>query len=247
MGIVGGNAYITTMGRVFICALVLLATALSCRPLGVDTVALARVEELRSIEALLPLAPDSIVQLYRHFTPEIFYAEFIPRIEATRALIDSLNGGLEPNWRIDTLSIDHTLENFGTAARSRQTLYLSSSYFFCFRDQAVIRAAIMHEFGHIHYERLDSTQKTMARWLWTGIRVRALTYLFRDGEYSGNARFGGHPEDSPEELFASAFNLFTNRPDELEARFRFVDSTHLPLLRKLGRLVTGTLPRGESG
>jgi hypothetical protein len=233
------------MGRVSICALTLLTLGSGCHPPGVDKVTLARVEELRSIESLLPLAPDSIVQLYRIFTPEVFYAEFMPRIEATRVFIDSLNGGLEANWRIDTLSVDHTLENFGTAARSGQTLYLSSSYFFCFRDQSVIRAAVMHEFGHIHYEMLDSTRKTMARVLWTDIRLGALTYLFRDGEYSGNARFGGHPEDSPEELFASAFNLFTNRPDELEARFRFVDRAHLPLLRELGRLVRESLSPGR--
>jgi hypothetical protein len=229
------------------CTLVLLTAALSCHPPAVDNVTLASVEELRSIEALLPLAPDSIVQLYRYFTPERFYAEFTPRIELTRTLIDSLNGGLEPHWRIDTLSIDHTIENFGTAARSGQTLYLSSSYYFCFRDQSVIRAAVLHEFGHIHYEMLDSTQRTMAQALWTGVRLGALTYLFRDGEYSGNARFGGHPEDSPEELFASAFNLFTNRPDELEARFRFVDPAHLPLLRELGRLVSESLSRSKGG
>jgi hypothetical protein len=182
---------------------------------------------------LLPLAPDSILQLYRRYEPRTFYAEFTPRIESVRMLIDSLNQELDSLSRIDTLAIDHTLENFGTAARTGKTLYLSSSYFFTFRDPAVLRSAIMHEFGHIRYEHLSEGGKAEITALWNALRSSALLYVFRDGEYSGNARFGGHPEESPEELFASAFNLFWNRPEELQARFRYVDERYHPVLREL--------------
>ncbi len=202
-----------------------------------DRVTVAQIEELRSMEALLPLAPDSILQLYRRYEPRTFYAEFTPRIETVRALIDSLNGDLDLLSRIDTLAIDHTLENFGTAARTGKTLYLSSSYFFTFRDPAVLRAAVMHEFGHIRYENQTEARKAEVASIWNALRASALLYIFRDGEYSGNARFGGHPEESPEELYASAFNLFWNRREELEARFRYVDDRYLPLFRDLQRCV----------
>jgi hypothetical protein len=212
---------------------------------GRDGVTLTRVEELRSIEALLPLAPDSIVRLYQHYTPELFYQEFTPRIEETRWLIDSMNRGIEPERRIDTLSIDHTFDNFGAAARTGRTLFLSSSYYFGYRDSSVVRAVVMHEFGHIHFERLGAGVRTRIANIWSALNARALLYLFRDGEYSGNARFGGHPEDSPEELFASAFNLFTNRREELEARFRFVEPTHLPLLSELETIVAASTRAGR--
>jgi hypothetical protein len=74
--------------------------------------------------------------------------------------------------------------------------------------------------------------------LWLQVQESALFYLFRDGEYSGNARFGGHPEESPAELFASAFNLARNRPEEIAARLRFVDRRLHPLVRSVLRFVT---------
>jgi hypothetical protein len=204
-----------------------------------EPVMLSQIEELRSSEALLPLAPDSIFRQYRRYDPRTFYAEFTPRIEAVRKLMDSMNLGLDALTTLDTLAIDHTLENFGTAAKTHRTLYLSSSYFFSFDDPSVVRSAVTHEYGHIHYERLGAARQVRIRELWTTLRASALLYIFRDGEYSGNARFGGHPEDSPEELFASAFNLFRNRPEEVESRLRYVDPRHLPLVRELQRMVDG--------
>lgn len=71
------------------------------------------------------------------------------------------------------------------------------------------------------------------------MRGAALFYLFRDGEYSGNARFGGHPDESPEELFASAFNLFSLREEEMAARLRYVDARHHLLVNRVRELVLG--------
>lgn len=206
---------------------------------------LAQIEELRSLEALLPIAPDSIIALYRRYEPQSFYREFGPRVDAVRHLIDSLNAFLPEGMTIDTLAIDHTVENFGTAARTGRTIYLSSSFFFSFADPSVERSTIMHEFGHAHYELLAPEPRARMEQLWTSFQSSALLYLFRDGEYSGNARFGGHPEESPEELFASAFNLFLNRKEEIEARLVFVESRHLPAVRALERLVadSGRSPR----
>lgn len=199
-------------------------------------VTVSLVEELRSIEALLPIAPDSIVELYRKFDTRSFYTTFGDHIQAARLLIDSLNTSLPPEFQIDTLSIDHTFENFGTAARIGKSIYLSSSYFFSFDDPAVLRSVITHEFGHIYFDRMTSAQRADLNDIWQQLQGSALFYLFRDGEYSGNARFGGHPDESPTELFASAFNLFSNKEDELFARFRYIEPKHTELVLRLQRL-----------
>jgi hypothetical protein len=200
-------------------------------------VTVAQIEELRNIEDLLPTAPDSIIERYRRYDRETFYRTFTPRIQAVSALIDSLNQGLDPWSSIDTLAIDHTFENFGTAARMGKTIVLSGSYFFAFDDPRVARSAVLHEYGHIYYEMLSPERRAAMDTLWRQTQSAALFYIFRDGEYSGNARFGGHPDESPEELYASAFNLFSSRGEELAARLQFVDPKHLPLIERLRRLV----------
>jgi hypothetical protein len=200
-------------------------------------VTIAQIEELRNIEDLLPTPPDSIIDRYRRYDRLTFYRTFTPRIEGIRALIDSLNRDLDPWASIDTLAIDHTFENFGTAARAGKTIFLSGSYFYAFDDPRVARSAVLHEYGHIYYEMLSPERKAVMDTLWRQTRSAALFYIFRDGEYSGNARFGGHPDESAEELFASAFNLFSGRQEELSARLRFVDPKHLPLIERLRRLV----------
>jgi hypothetical protein len=205
-------------------------------------IAVEQIEELRGMEALLPLAPDSVVERYKRYTQTVFYQEFGKVIEAVSHLMDSLNAPLPRSLRLDTLSIDHTFENIGVAAHSGRTIYLSSSYFFLFDDPAVIRSVIYHEYGHVYYETLADTARTELLNLWGQMRERALFYLVVDGEYSGNARFGGHPEESPEELYASAFNLFRNRSHEIEVRLRYLDPAHQKLVHHLGSLVLGTIP-----
>ncbi|MFN0157580.1 MAG: hypothetical protein ACKVRP_05845 [Bacteroidota bacterium] len=203
-------------------------------------VTVSKIENLRSQEALLPLATDSIVERYRRNSPEEFYRAYTPRIEELRLYVDSLNTYLDPSSMIDTLAIDHTFENLGTAARIGKTIHLSSSYFFMFDDPTVIRSVVTHEFGHIHYDHLTPFALRELADIWEQMRGSALFYLFRDGEYSGNARFGGHPDESPEELFASAFNLFNNKSEELGARFRYVDQVHLELVERLRDIVHST-------
>jgi hypothetical protein len=204
---------------------------------GIGGVTVSLVEELRSIEALLPMAPDSIVEVYRRYDRAAFHKNYASSINDVRLLIDSLNTFLPPEERIDTLSIDHTIENFGTAARARNSLYISSSYFFSFPDPFVLRSVVTHEFGHIHYDRLSGEHKAELDDIWEDMQGSALFYLFRDGEYSGNARFGGHPDESPAELFASAFNLFNNKEEELLARFKYIGPRHKALVERLHILV----------
>jgi hypothetical protein len=186
------------------------------------TATLTQIEELRSIEILLPLDPDSIIALYHQYDPKTFFETFRPRINALGLLIDSLNSPLDPANRIDTLSIDHSFENIGEAALRRKTMFISSSYFYMYESPQVCRSVVTHEFGHACYQLLDTVSRSELNMLWEQIRRSALFYIFRDGEYAGNARFGGHPEESPTELFASTFNLQRNRPEELAFRMVFV-------------------------
>jgi hypothetical protein len=226
-------------------ALVLLAGCAASRPPATDAerrVTVRQIEELRSVEILLPITPDSIIARFERYGPASFHASFEGSLARVRGLIDSLNMSLDPPWRIDTLSIDHTMESFGEAACRGKTLFVSSSYFYAFADPAVLRAVITHEFGHVHFRCLDSAEVIAFAGLWTQVQVSALFYLFRDGEYSGNARFGGHPEESPAELFASAFNLSRNRPEEIGARLRFVDRRLHPLVRAVLRFVAVAAP-----
>lgn len=69
------------------------------------------------------------------------------------------------------------------------------------------------------------------------LQERTLFYCSRAEEYSENAKFRGHPDESPEELFASAFNLVHNKEEELRARLLSVDSAHDHLISNLQQLV----------
>ncbi|MBI5471441.1 MAG: hypothetical protein HY961_03760 [Ignavibacteriae bacterium] len=200
-----------------------------------DRVAL--VEGLQLFESLIPLPPDSVIDLYSRFDPATFHATYKRELQRVRGFVDSMNTPLSDEARIETLAIDHSIENIGNAARINQTIYVSSSYFFMFNDPAVLRSLITHEYGHIYYERLTSPQREELETVWRELKARALFYIFRDGEYSGNARFGGHPDESPEELFASAYNLFRNKEEELNVRLTYVDARHYPIIQRLKALV----------
>ncbi len=154
-----------------------------------------QIENLRSLEEVLPVPPDTAAERYRRFDPATFYDTFRFTIADIYWLIDSLNAPLPPTRTVDTLSIDHTSEGFGNAALVGKTLYISSIYFYLFPGTSVLRSVVFHEFGHIHARMLDSVDRAELIHIWSSIRAAALFYLFREGEYSGNARFGGHPRE----------------------------------------------------
>jgi hypothetical protein len=224
--------------RAMFIGVVVLCCGLSC--VSVRQANLVQVKEgLGLFEALIPVSPDRVVELYEDFEPARFYRTYEDYLFAAQQLIDTLNFPLPAEERIDTLAIDHAIENFGNAARSGKTIFISSSYFFLFNDSRIIRSVITHEFGHIYYDRLSSEGKTEVAKIWQSLQNHALFYIFRDGEYSGNAKFGGHPEETPTELFASAFNLFRNRYDEMQVRLQYVDSEHFAIVEHLRNLVEG--------
>jgi len=189
------------------------------------------------MESLLPVVADTVVQRYERYEPELFYATYGDLIRGAAAIVDTLNKPLPAASRIDTLAIDHTFVNLGEAARRGRTLYLSSSYFYLYENLPVLRSVIWHEFGHVYYSRLSTDERERMSDIWRDSRETAIFYLFRDGEYSHNARFGGHPEDSPEELFASAFNLFANNAEEVNARLRHLTGRGVEIAGRLRTLV----------
>lgn len=188
-------------------------------------------------ESLIPVPPDSILGLYGRFDPQTFHTAYDNDIVLAQRFIDSMNTTLDAASRIDTLAVDHAIENFGNAARTQHTIFISSSYFFLFNDPAIVRSVLMHEFGHIYFDQLPAERHAVLEQIWLALQERALFYIFRDGEYSGNAKFGGHPDESPSELFASAFNLFHNKPDELKTRLQYVPTEHHELIERLRKLV----------
>jgi hypothetical protein len=218
----------------------LVATSLNCgTPQGAADergASVKIIEGLQLFESLIPVVPDSVIQLYNRFDPGTFHSVYKNDLALARGFIDSMNSGIDPSDRIDTLMIDHAVEYFGNADRSRNTIYLSSSYFFLYNDHAVIRSVLAHEFGHIHFERLPEALCDTVVKLWGEFERHALFYLFRDGEYSGNAKFGGHPHDNPSELFASAFNLFLNRREELNVRMRYIAPELYSLVARLRKV-----------
>ena len=195
------------------------------------------------MESLLPIVADSVVERYERYEPGLFYATYGDLVRGASAIVDSLNRSLPGSLRIDTLAIDHTFESLGEAARRGRTLYLSSSYFYLYENLAVIRSVIWHEFGHVYYARLSARRRMNMEEIWQASRATAMFYVFRDGEYSRNARFGGHPEDSPEELFASAFNLFANNPDEVTARTGYLTSREADIVQRLREVVERSFSR----
>jgi hypothetical protein len=204
-------------------------------------ITVSQVESLNDLEAFLPLTPDSIVTRYRSYDSVAFRGVYRDKLDYVTALIDSLNSAMGPlpdSLRIDTLAIDHSFGAFGEAARRGKTIVMSAGYFIAFDDWSVLRSVTFHEFGHIAYVMLSPGGKDLVDSIWTGLEESALLYLFHDGEYSGNARFGGHPDESPSELFASAFNLINNRAPELRARLTYVEPRHYPLVRMLS-ILTG--------
>lgn len=200
-------------------------------------ITLTQYERLHDIEAELPLSPDSIAARYQHFDSAAFRIIYREKLRIVSDLIDSLNQRLSDSLMIDTLSIDHYIANFGNAAIRKSTFYISSSYFIIFDDQTVLRSVVFHEFGHIVYSGLSFALKEEVDSTWAYLQRSSLLYLLHDGEYSGNARFGGHPNDSPAEMFASTFNLISNRFEELEVRLRYIDPKHMMVIGHLFDLV----------
>ena len=184
------------------------------------------LHQLQLVEIQLPLSADSILARYKNYDSVSFLQKYARPLTYTSSLIDSLNAGLPYSLRIDTLAIDQSLQDFGEAGRNRNVFVISLGYFIAFDNPAVLRSIVFHEFGHITFDRLSRPSRQRFEALWVLMKRNALFYLFRDGEYSGNARFGGHPEDSPAELFASAFNLLHNQPGEFRSRMRFVEQVH---------------------
>jgi hypothetical protein len=208
---------------------------------GGTRITVSQVESFNNLEALLPLAPDSIVTRYRNYDSAAFRGMYADRLAYVTSLIDSLNlalGPLPDSLRIDTLAIDHSFGAFGDAARHGRTIVMSAGYFIAFDDWSVLRSVTFHEFGHIGYVLLSPAERTTVDSIWRGLEASALLYLFHDGEYSGNARFGGHPDEGPSELFASAFNLIHNRATEMRARLAYVEPRHFHLIRMLS-ILTG--------
>jgi hypothetical protein len=225
-----------TLALLFACALL----SAGCMPESTTVGSVVTVQEilrLRDLEVLLPVNADSVAALYMKYDKATFNSEYGPRVLDAARLLDSLNGHLPLGFRMDTLSIDHTVENFGVAARVHRTLYLSSSYFFLYADPRVVRSVVFHECGHMLYLSLGASVQDEVGGIWETLSRASLLYLFTDGEYSKNTRFGGHPYDEPGELFASAFNLFQNNIDELDTRLAYIDETYHPVIRRLFEII----------
>jgi hypothetical protein len=192
---------------------------------------------LREMEAELSVVPDSVLERYRRYDREKFYSVYASSIRYTIALTESLNTFLPISKRIDTIAIDHSLENLATAARRSRTIFISKGYFILYDNIGVVRSVIMHEFGHLFYGQLSPDSVREVYRLWQLLQSKALLYLFREGEYSQNAKFGGHPQESPAELYASAYNIFHVQSEELQARLRYIEPDQMALILRLKSLV----------
>ena len=198
-----------------------------------STISVRQIEELRDLEILLPLLPDSIVGIYRAYDAGAFYREHGARVSRVVLLMDSLNSCIPAACRFDSLCLDHAFENIGQAGRMFRTLAISSSYFILFPDDKVLRSVVFHEYGHSLFESLGPEARREAALIWEKLARASLLYLFSDSDYSHNARFGGHPYDEPSEMFASAFNLFHNNIEQLDARMLYVEDEYTSLVRSL--------------
>jgi hypothetical protein len=196
-----------------------------------------QLRSLQIIERNLPITPDSVAILYLRNDPETFHKTYSASLAAAAMLVDSLNAPLPAYLRIDTLSIDHAFENIGEAAHEGNFIFISSSYFYLYNDSAVIRSVIFHEFGHLYYRMLTPRQLRVLTEVWLDLHDPAGFYLFRDREYPHNSRFGGHPEDSPSELFASAFNLLCNNAGSISIRSWLLPENQRPVLERLRNLI----------
>lgn len=215
---------------------ILAVAALGCPSSEITTSARVTVlssETLEEYEGYIPIPPDSVLHLYKVYDRSRFYEEYGDDVERSAVLLDSLNQSLPPSRRIDTLSIEFAPEQFGTAVRTGRTIYLSSGFYFVYNDFSILRSILFHEHGHVRYEMLPGETQSVVEHIWHSLRRAALLYVFVDGEYSGNAWFGGHPDESAEELYASAFNLFNNRPDELRATLRYVPPEYYEIVDSL--------------
>ena len=197
------------------------------------------MEALRDTEILLPMLPDSIIAIYSRYDQRDFHQRYRTRVDGIILLMDSLNSCMQAEHRFGTLNVDHSFENFGQAGRSGSTLVISSSYVLMYDDPRVLRSVVFHEYGHAAYDALPDTVKRETEILWDALKHASMLYLLTDGEYSSNARFGGHPYDSPAELFASTFNLFHNNIEELDARLQYIEGPRYRDLRRLFEIVSG--------
>jgi len=237
---VNGSVRISGVAALLKASPILAVAAMGCPSSEVATSARVTVlssETLDEFEGYIPIPPDSVLRLYKIYDRSRFYEEYGDEVDRSAILLDSLNQSLPPSRRIDTLSIEFAPDQFGTAVRTGRTICLSSGFYFVYNDFSVLRSILFHEHGHVRYEMLPGEKQSVVEEIWHSLGRVALLYVFVDGEYSGNAWFGGHPDESAEELFASAFNLFNNRPDELRATLRYVPSEYYGIVDSLRTVV----------
>lgn len=199
---------------------------------------ITQLELFQNIEAYLPILPDSIIARYQRYDSTAFRKIHQVKLSMILNLVDSLNKNIPEYLQIDTLSIDHSFNNIIEAGRKGKTIYISSSYFIIYDDISIFRYIIFHEYGHLIYELLDGSIIDELETIWRECKQNALLYLFHDAEYSGNARFGGHPNESAEEMFASAFNILNNKKNEFHFRLKYVDVRHLGLMKRLEDIIS---------
>jgi hypothetical protein len=211
------------------------------------TISDQQLQQLEILEGYFPIVPDSIAALYRRYDPVTFHTAFAAELAETGRLVDSLNANLPFRLRIDTLAIDHSFEGISEAGRSGRALYISSSYFYLYHDMKVLRSVVFHEFGHLYYTVLDRSEINEISNLWLDLQRTAAFYLFHDGEYSHNSRFGGHPEDSPAELFASAFNLLQNNSQSVAIRSWLLPESQRTIVDRLSAIVSKAAGRSAPG
>lgn len=196
-----------------------------------------QLELFQKMEIYLPLMPDSVIARYQRYDSAAFLKIHESKLNAVLSLIDSLNGQLTAGTKIETLSIDHSAGALLEAGRRGKSVYISSSYFIIYDDVNVLRYIVFHEFGHLKYDLLGAADIEEIGAIWKECRQNALLYLFHDAEYSGNARIGGHPDESPEEMYASAFNILSNNANEFRSRVNYIDSKHLGVISRIERMI----------
>lgn len=86
-------------------------------------------------------------------------------------------------------------------------LHLGTAYVFLYSTLVPLQTAIFHEIGHALFDALSQNEREYFRRLWSRAMNSRILYLFKEGTYPKALLIFGHPDDSADELFASAFTV----------------------------------------
>lgn len=160
---------------------------------------------------------DSLVKVrYAQYDRADFLKRFKIKAEAAACFINSLNHAYPALPPVSVVYIVSGKDWYKTDCYFDGSIFVSSGEFFMDDTLSIGRLlyVLAHEWGHSLYDYVSKDWEAGFAFhlLWYFCKLNDSFHFFEDRLYTND--WGGHPQDHPSELFASAFNILNFHSQE---------------------------------